>query len=134
VTTPGALYGRSFLKELDFTIDEWRSLLDLTLDLKQERSTGGGGHRLAGKNIALVFEKASTRTRCAFEVAAHHEGAHLTYLDPSGSHLGRKESVADTARVLGRMYDAIEYRGFSQQTVESLAHFSGVPVWNGLTD
>jgi ornithine carbamoyltransferase len=128
------LAGRSFLKELDFTPDEWRTLLDLSAVLKTEKQAGGERPRLTGANIALVFEKASTRTRCAFEVAAHDQGAHVTYLDPSGSHLGHKESAADTARVLGRMFDAIEYRGFGQATVETLATFAGVPVWNGLTD
>jgi len=128
------LRGRSFLKELDFTVGEWRSLIDLSRELKRKRAVGSEGRRLEGLNIALVFEKASTRTRCAFEVAAHHEGAHVTYLDPSGSHFGRKESVADTARVLGRLYDGIEYRGFSQLAAESLAAHAGVPVWNGLTD
>jgi ornithine carbamoyltransferase len=128
------LRGRSFLKELDFTPDHWRDLLGLAAQLKAEKRAGTEIQRLAGKNIALIFEKASTRTRCAFEVAAHDQGAHVTYLDPSGSHLGHKESAADTARVLGRMYDGIEYRGFSQTTVETLASFAGVPVWNGLTD
>jgi ornithine carbamoyltransferase len=128
------LHGRSFLKELDFTPAEWRSLLDLSRRLKSDKLSGAETQRLTGANIALVFEKASTRTRCAFEVAAYDQGAHVTYLDPSGSHLGHKESAADTARVLGRMYDGIEYRGFSQQTAEILAASSGVPVWNGLTD
>jgi ornithine carbamoyltransferase len=128
------LLGRSFLKEPDFTPEEWRSLLDLSAVLKAEKKAGSEQPRLAGANIALVFEKASTRTRCAFEVAAHDQGAHVTYLDPSGSHLGHKESAADTARVLGRMFDGIEYRGFGQATVETLATFAGVPVWNGLTD
>lgn len=128
------LLGRSFLKELDFTPEEWRSLLDLAQRLKLEWYGGPRHRRLAEANIAVIFEKASTRTRCAFEVAAHHEGAHVTYLDPSGSHMGYKESVKDTARVLGRMYDAIEYRGFSQSSVELLAAHAGVPVWNGLTD
>ena len=128
------LRGRSFLKELDFTPDEWRSLLTLAQRLKLGWTTGLRHRRLAEANIAVMFEKKSTRTRCAFEVAAHHEGAHVTYLDPSGSHMGYKESVKDTARVLGRMYDAIEYRGFSQTTVEELAAHAGVPVWNGLTD
>ena len=108
------LNGRSFLKELDFTPEEWRSLLGLAQHLKLEWHTGPRRQQLAEANIAVIFEKASTRTRCAFEVAAHHQGAHVTYLDPSGSHMGHKESVKDTARVLGRMYDAIEYRGFSQ--------------------
>jgi ornithine carbamoyltransferase len=127
------LHGRNFLKELDFTPLEWRALLRLAQRLKLE-PRGGLQNRLAGANIAVIFEKASTRTRCAFEVAAHHQGAHVTYLDPASSHLGRKESVMDTARVLGRMYDAIEYRGASQETVEVLARSAGVPVWNGLTD
>jgi ornithine carbamoyltransferase len=130
----GVLKGRSFLKELDFTVEEWRHLLDLAHRLKLERAVRMRRQRLAGANLALIFEKASTRTRCAFEVAAHHQGAHVTYLDPEGSHFGHKESVKDTARVLGRMYDGIEYRGFSQDTVELLAAHSGVPVWNGLTD
>jgi ornithine carbamoyltransferase len=128
------LRGRSFLKELDFTVEEWTHLLDLAQRLKFERSIGTTHQRLAGANLALIFEKASTRTRSAFEVAAHHQGAHVTYLDPEGSHFGHKESVKDTARVLGRMYDGIEYRGFSQATVELLAQHAGVPVWNGLTD
>jgi ornithine carbamoyltransferase len=128
------LHGRSFLKELDFTIEEWQSLLELSALLKAERQAGAEHLHLSGANIALIFEKASTRTRCAFEVAAHDQGAHVTYIDPSGSHLGHKESAADTARVLGRLYDGIEYRGFAQSTVETLAAYAGVPVWNGLTD
>ncbi len=132
--TRHALFGRSFLKELDFYPTEWLELLDLAATLKAERLSGEETQRLEDSNIALIFEKASTRTRCAFEVAAHDQGAHVTYLDPAGSHLGHKESAADTARVLGRMYDGIEYRGFSQTTAETLAEFSGVPVWNGLTD
>ncbi|MCY7400756.1 MAG: ornithine carbamoyltransferase [Nocardioides sp.] len=132
--TAPTLAGRSFLKEQDLTPDEWRSLLALSARLKSEKRRGTEQQRLVGKNIALIFEKASTRTRCAFEVAAHDQGAHVTYLDPTGSHMGHKESAADTARVLGRMYDAIEYRGFSQSTAETLAAVSGVPVWNGLTD
>jgi ornithine carbamoyltransferase len=128
------LRGRSFLKELDFTPEEWRSLLSLAAGLKADKRNQAEVQYLAHANIALIFEKASTRTRCAFEVAAHDQGAHVTYLDPSGSHIGHKESAADTARVLGRMYDGIEYRGFSQTTAETLATFSGVPVWNGLTD
>ncbi|MCY7395708.1 MAG: ornithine carbamoyltransferase [Nocardioides sp.] len=128
------LRGRSFLKELDYTPAEWRYLLALAAGLKADKATGREIHRLSGRNIALIFEKASTRTRCAFEVAAHDQGAHVTYLDPAGSHLGHKESAADTARVLGRMFDGIEYRGFSQSTAETLAALSGVPVWNGLTD
>jgi ornithine carbamoyltransferase len=134
VVTRHGLHGRSFLKELDFSPAEWLSFLDLTAELKAEKRARSERKRLSGANIALIFEKASTRTRCAFEVAAYDQGAHLTYLEPSGSHLGHKESAADTGRVLGRMYDAIEYRGFSQATVESLAASSGVPVWNGLTD
>ncbi|RYC13395.1 ornithine carbamoyltransferase [Nocardioides zhouii] len=132
--TATTLRGRSFLKELDLTPDEWRTLLDLSAQLKSAKRSRTEQQHLRGKNIALIFEKASTRTRCAFEVAAHDQGAHVTYLDPAGSHMGHKESAADTARVLGRMYDGIEYRGFSQATAETLATFSGVPVWNGLTD
>jgi ornithine carbamoyltransferase len=128
------LRGRSFLKELDFTPKEWRFLLDLSADLKAAKYSGGEQQRLIGRNIALIFEKTSTRTRCAFEVGAHDQGAHVTYLDPSGSQIGHKESMKDTARVLGRMYDGIEYRGSSQRLVEELAEHSGVPVWNGLTD
>ncbi|HWU33301.1 MAG TPA: ornithine carbamoyltransferase [Marmoricola sp.] len=128
------LQGRDFLKEIDFTIAEWWDLLLLASELKKERSQPLRRRRLEGRNIALVFEKASTRTRCAFEVAAHEEGAHVTYLDPEGSHLGHKESIADTARVLSRMYDGIEYRGSDQQLVEELAANASVPVWNGLTD
>ena len=129
-----SLRGRSFLKELDLTPQEWRSLVDLSADLKAARQQGREEQHLTGLCIALVFEKTSTRTRCAFEVAAYHQGAHVTYLDPSGSQIGHKESVADTARVLGRMYDGIEYRGSAQRNVEVLAEHSGVPVWNGLTD
>ena len=128
------LTGRSFLKELDFTQAEWKSLLDKAAELKAEKHISGQAHRLRGKSIALIFEKTSTRTRCAFEVAAADEGAHTTYLDPTGSQIGHKESVADTARVLGGMYDAIEYRGSSQAVVEELAAHAGVPVYNGLTD
>ena len=128
------LKGRSFLKLLDFSKREMVYLLDLARDLKRAKYAGTEVQRLRGKNIALIFAKASTRTRCAFEVAAYDQGAHVTYLDPSGSHLGKKESVKDTARVLGRMYDAIEYRGDEQDIVETLAEFSGVPVYNGLTD
>lgn len=128
------LQGRSFLKELDYSPDEWRALLSSAARLKVAKRNRTEEQHLVGKNIALIFEKASTRTRCAFEVAAHDQGAHVTYLDPSGSHLGHKETAKDTARVLGRMYDAIEYRGSADATVESLAEFSGVPVWNGLTD
>ncbi|MBG0816616.1 ornithine carbamoyltransferase [Planomonospora sp. ID82291] len=125
---------RSFLKELDFTPQEIRYLIDLAADLKAAKYAGTEQPRLTGKNIALIFEKTSTRTRCAFEVAAHDQGAHVTYLDPSGSQMGHKESVKDTARVLGRMYDGIEFRGRRQAHVEELAAYSGVPVWNGLTD
>lgn len=125
---------RSFLKELDFTPRELHYLLSLARHLKQAKYSGTEVPCLVGKNIALIFEKTSTRKRCAFEVAAHDQGAHVTYLDPSGSQIGHKESMKDTARVLGRMFDAIEYRGFSQQMVEDLAQYSGVPVYNGLTD
>jgi len=128
------LTGRSFLKELDFTQDEWKNLLAQAAALKAEKHISGQAHRLRGKSVALIFEKTSTRTRCAFEVAAAGEGAHTTYLDPAGSQMGHKESVADTARVLGRMYDAIEYRGSAQSVVEELAAHAGVPVYNGLTD
>jgi ornithine carbamoyltransferase len=128
------LRNRSFLRELDFTPQEWKFLLDTSSEVKKAKYGGYERPRLVGKNIALIFEKTSTRTRCAFEVAAHDQGAHVTYLDPDGSQLGHKESVKDTARVLGRMFDAIEYRGFAQEDVETLARYSGVPVWNGLTD
>ena len=131
---PVNLRNRSFLKELDFTPAELRFLLKLSADLKTAKYAGTEVQRLAGKNIGLIFEKTSTRTRCAFEVASHDQGAHVTYLDPSGSQMGHKESVDDTARVLGRFYDAIEYRGKAQADVEELAEYSGVPVWNGLTD
>jgi ornithine carbamoyltransferase len=128
------LHNRSFLKELDFTADELRFLLTLSQALKMAKYAGTEVPRLTGKEIALVFEKTSTRTRSAFEVAAYDQGAHVTYLDPSGSQLGHKESVADTARVLGRMYDAIEFRGSHQTDVEELAAHARVPVYNGLTD
>jgi ornithine carbamoyltransferase len=128
------LRNRSFVKELDFTPDELKFLLKLSADLKAAKYGGYEQPRLTGKNIALIFEKASTRTRCAFEVAAYDQGAHVTYLGPEGSQIGHKESMKDTARVLGRMYDGIEYRGFAQATVETLAAYAGVPVWNGLTD
>ncbi|PRZ00042.1 ornithine carbamoyltransferase [Marinilabilia salmonicolor] len=128
------LKNRSFLKLLDFSPKEIHFLLDLAEQLKAAKYSGTEQQRLSGKNIALIFEKSSTRTRCAFEVAAHDQGAHVTYLGPSGSQIGHKESMKDTARVLGRMYDGIEYRGFGQQIVEELAEYSGVPVWNGLTD
>ncbi|MEU5983667.1 ornithine carbamoyltransferase [Streptomyces sp. NPDC047434] len=128
------LIGRPFLKELDFTAEEFRGLIGLAAELKAAKKAGAEVQRLRGRNIALIFEKTSTRTRCAFEVAAADQGASTTYLDPSGSQMGHKESVKDTARVLGRMFDAIEYRGDSQQAVEDLATHSGVPVYNGLTD
>ncbi len=128
------LQGRHFLKELDFTAEEWGGLLELAAELKAAKKAGREVKRLTGKNIALIFEKTSTRTRCAFEVAAYDQGAQVTYLDPSGSQMGHKESVADTARVLGRFYDGIEFRGKKQEHVEVLAELSGVPVWNGLTD
>jgi len=127
------LRGRHFLKELDFTAPEWRGLLDLAAKLKAEKKAGAEVQQLQGRNIALIFEKTSTRTRCAFEVAAHDQGAHTTFLDPTGSQVGHKESVADTAAVLGRMYDGIEYRGSAQTVVETIAAHSGVPVFNGLT-
>ncbi|HBE89559.1 MAG TPA: ornithine carbamoyltransferase, partial [Elusimicrobia bacterium] len=128
------LRNRHFLKELDFTREELNFLLKLSADLKEAKYTGTEQQRLKGKNIALIFEKTSTRTRCAFEVAAHDQGAHVTYLEPTGSQMGHKETVKDTARVLGRMYDGIEYRGFGQEIVEELAKYAGVPVWNGLTN
>ncbi|AQP43453.1 ornithine carbamoyltransferase [Tessaracoccus flavus] len=129
-----SLTGRSFLKELDFTPEEWRGLLDLAAELKRERREGRETKRLAGKQVALLFEKTSTRTRCAFEVAVADQGGTTTYLDPAGSQIGHKESAADTARVLGRWYDALEYRGYRQDVVETLAAHAGVPVYNGLTD
>src|SRR3954451_18847271 len=131
---PVNLHGRNFLKELDFTPDEFKFLLSLSKELKAAKYAGYERPRLTGKNIALIFEKTSTRTRTAFEVAAEDQGAHITYLEPSGSQIGHKESMKDTARVLGRTFDGIEYRGFSQANVETLAEFAGVPVWNGLTD
>ena len=131
---PISLQGRSFVKELDFTPAEFSALLDLAAELKAAKRAGTEQHGLAGKNFALIFEKTSTRTRCAFEVAAYDQGAHVTYMDPSGSQIGHKESIKDTARVLGRFYDGIEYRGSAQDNVEVLARYSGVPVWNGLTD
>lgn len=128
------LRGRSFLKLLDFTPEEIRYLLDLSKELKTLKRTGILHDKLRGKNIVLLFEKTSTRTRCSFEVAGSDLGLGVTYLDSAGSQMGKKESIADTARVLGRMYDGIEYRGFSQEIVEELAKYAGVPVWNGLTD
>ena len=129
-----SLKGRSFLKLLDFTPEEIGELLDLAADLKAKKKAGIPHRMFEGRNIALIFEKTSTRTRCAFEVAGADLGMHPTYLDPSGSQIGKKESIADTARVLGRMYDGIEYRGFGQEIVEDLAKYAGVPVWNGLTN
>ena len=128
------LRNRNFLKLLDFTPKEIQYMLDLARDLKRAKYAGCEQQKLKGKNIALVFEKTSTRTRCAFEVAAHDQGAHVTYLGPTGSQIGVKESMKDTARVLGRMFDGIEYRGFEQKIVEELAEYAGVPVWNGLTN
>jgi ornithine carbamoyltransferase len=128
------LRNRNFLKILDFSPKELNYLLDLARDLKRAKYTGTEQPTLKGKNIALIFEKTSTRTRCAFEVGAKDQGAHVTYLGPTGSQIGVKESMADTARVLGRMFDGIEYRGFKQETVEELAKYAGVPVWNGLTN
>ena len=128
------LKNRSFLKLLDFTPEEITYFLDLAAELKRAKKNGTEKKTMTGRNIALIFEKTSTRTRCAFEVAALDQGAHVTYLGPTGSQIGIKESMKDTARVLGRMYDGIEYRGFAQKTVEELAEFSGVPVWNGLTN
>ena len=128
------LRNRNFVKLLDFTPKEILFLLKLSADLKAAKYGGYEQQRLKGKNIALIFEKGSTRTRCAFEVAAHDQGANVTYLGPTGSHIGKKETMKDTARVLGRMYDGIEYRGFGQKQVETLARFAGVPVWNGLTN
>ncbi|HVN58773.1 MAG TPA: ornithine carbamoyltransferase [Bacteroidales bacterium] len=128
------LKNRNFLKLLDFTPDEIRYLLDLAASLKKDKYNGREKMYLKGRNIALIFEKSSTRTRCAFEVAAFDQGAHVTYLGPSGSQIGQKESMKDTARVLGRMYDGIEYRGYGQEIVEELGKYAGVPVWNGLTN
>ena len=128
------LKNKNFLKLLDFTPEEIRHLLELSASLKKDKLNGSEKQTLKGKNIALIFEKSSTRTRCAFEVAAYDQGAHVTYLGPSGSQIGHKESMKDTARVLGKMYDGIEYRGFGQVIVEELGKYAGVPVWNGLTD
>lgn len=128
------LRNRNLLTLLDFTPEEINHLLNLAAALKQEKRSGRETPRLEGKNIALIFEKSSTRTRCAFEVAAYDQGARVTYLEPSGSQIGHKESMKDTARVLGRMYDGVQYRGYGQKTVEELAKYAGVPVWNGLTD
>ena len=128
------LRNRSFVKLLDFTPAEIKFLLKLSADLKAAKYGGYEVQRLNGKNIALIFEKSSTRTRTSFEVASYDQGANVTYLGPGGSHIGHKETMKDTARVLGRTYDGIEYRGFAQATVEELAAYAGVPVWNGLTD
>ena len=128
------LKGKSFLKLLDFTPEQIRFLLDLSADLKAKKKAGLPHQLCTGRNIALLFEKNSTRTRCAFEVAAFDLGMHCTYLDPQSSQMGKKESIADTARVLGRMYDGIEYRGYGQELVETLSKYAGVPVWNGLTN
>ncbi len=128
------LKGRNFLKLMDYSPEEILYLIDLGEKLKNEKKQGIPHAHLTGKNIALIFEKTSTRTRCSFEVASHDLGMHVTYLDPSGSQIGKKESIADTARVLGRMFDGIEYRGYGQEIVEELAEYAGVPVWNGLTN
>lgn len=128
------LHNRSLLSLMDFGPRDIRYLLDMAADLKRAKASGNEHQQLKGKNVALIFEKSSTRTRCAFEVAIHDQGGHVTYLDSAGSQLGHKESLKDTARVLGRMFDGIEYRGFHQSVVEEIARFSHVPVWNGLTD
>src|SRR3954453_9159233 len=128
------LHGRNFLTLADLSADEILYLLDLSAELKAAKKEGREEQRLLGKEIALIFEKDSTRTRCAFEVAAYDQGAHVTFIGPGGSHMGHKETVKDTARVLGRMYDAIEYRGFGEKTADELAQWAGVPVYNGLTD
>src|SRR5210317_616719 len=128
------LRNRHFLTLLDYSPGEIKFLLDLSFSLKKAKYSGTECQQLKGKNIALIFEKSSTRTRCAFEVAAYDQGAGVTYLGPSGSQIGHKESMKDTARVLGRMYDGIEYRGFTQETCEELAQYANVPVWNGLTN
>src|SRR4051795_11122336 len=134
MSTVTNLRGRSFLNLADFTPDEIVQLLDLSAELKAEKKERRETQHLVGREIALIFEKDSTRTRCAFEVAAYDQGAHVTYLGPGGSHMGHKETVKDTARVLGRMYDAIEYRGFAETAADELARWAGVPVYNGLTD
>jgi ornithine carbamoyltransferase len=133
-STPASLRGRHFLKLLDYSGDEIRYLLELAAELKAAKRAGEEVEHLHKKEICLIFEKTSTRTRCSFEVAAYDQGAHVTYLDPQSSQMGHKESIKDTARVLGRLYDGIEYRGFDQDIVQVLAEFAGVPVWNGLTD
>jgi ornithine carbamoyltransferase len=134
MTVTPSLKGRNFLKELDFSSDELLYLLDLAADLKAAKKDGTEHEHLRKKEICLIFEKTSTRTRCSFEVAAYDQGAHVTYLDPQSSQMGHKETIKDTARVLGRLYDGIEYRGFDQEIVDTLAQYAGVPVWNGLTD
>jgi ornithine carbamoyltransferase len=134
MVTAADLHGKHLLNLTDFTPDEITYLIDLAAELKAAKEAGREEQKLVGKEIALIFEKDSTRTRCAFEVAAYDQGAHVTFIGPSGSHMGHKETVKDTARVLGRMYDAIEYRGFAQDTAEQLATWAGVPVYNGLTD
>ena len=134
MATMTSLHGKHFLKLADFSPEEITYLLDLAAQLKEAKKEGREEKKLQGKNIALIFEKDSTRTRCAFEVAAYDQGAHVTFLGPSGSHMGHKETVKDTARVLGRMYDAIEYRGFGTAVAEDLAEHAGVPIYNGLTD
>jgi ornithine carbamoyltransferase len=128
------LRGRSFLKEVDFTKEEFHHLINEAVLLREEKRSGTEVQRLVGRNVALIFDKTSTRTRSAFEVGGHDQGAHITYIGPDDSQLGRKESIKDTARVLGRMFDGIEYRGYAQADVETLARWAGVPVWNGLTD
>ena len=128
------LQGRNFLKLMDYTPEEILYFIELAAELKEKKKKGIDHRELTGKNIALICEKTSTRTRCSFEVAAHDLGMQTTYLDPSGSQIGKKESIADTARVLGRMYDGIEYRGYGQEIVEELAKYANVPVWNGLTN
>ena len=128
------LKGRNFLTLMDYTPEEITYLIELSAELKKKKKEGVPHNTLTGKNIALIFEKTSTRTRCSFEVAAHDLGMNVTYLDPSGSQIGKKESIKDTARVLGRMFDGIEYRGFGQDIVEELAKYANVPVWNGLTN
>src|SRR5690349_17134629 len=134
MSTTTDLRGRHLMKLADFSPEELTYLLDLAAELKAAKKAGREEQRLRGKEIALIFEKDSTRTRCAFEVAAYDQGAHVTYLGPTGSHIGHKETVKDTARVLGRMYDAIEYRGFGEKVADELAEWAGVPVYNGLTD
>src|SRR5690348_6975258 len=134
MSTTTDLRGRHLMKLADFSPEELTYLLDLAAELKAAKKEGREEQRLVGKEIALIFEKDSTRTRCAFEVAAYDQGAHVTFIGPSGSHMGHKESVKDTARVLGRMYDAIEYRGFGEAIADELARWAGVPVYNGLTD